>query len=81
MPEAEYLALPEAKPYEFPVQRPDIPDYANTGDEAEREQWTKLYENENHQCSEAHSCIFCSSIAADGLMYFNLLSPIFTIQI
>jgi hypothetical protein len=47
MPEAEYLALPGAEPYEFPVQRPDIPDYANAGDE------TKLYENENRQYSEA----------------------------
>jgi hypothetical protein len=43
MPEAEYLALPGAEPYKFPVQRPDIPDYANAGDEAERNQWTKLY--------------------------------------
>jgi hypothetical protein len=42
MPEVEYLTLLGAEPYNFPVQRPDIPDYANA-------EWTKLYDIENCQ--------------------------------
>jgi hypothetical protein len=51
MPEAEYLALPGTEPYAFPEQLPDIP--RHTEDAAERDQWTKLYEHENSQYSDA----------------------------
>jgi hypothetical protein len=81
MPKAEYLALPGAEPYEFPVQRPDIPDYANAGDEAERDQWTKLYDNENRQYSEAQGLkllLKAQLIQAVPIIYISTLQhPVF----
>jgi hypothetical protein len=81
MPEAEYLALPGAEPYEFPVQRPDIPDYSNAGNEAERDQWTKLYGNENCQYSEAQGLnlpLKAQLIQAVPIIYISTLQhPVF----
>jgi hypothetical protein len=51
MPEEEYILLPGAELYVFPEQLPDIP--RHTEDAAERDQWTKLYEHEKSQYSDA----------------------------
>jgi hypothetical protein len=55
MPAAQYILLPGAAPYDLPAQRPDIPDYSNAADAAERDQWKDLYHDESRQYTEAHA--------------------------